>query len=188
MKRALCGIVAAWLMFIGNSSQGAEPKENAKPDAAVVGEIRTQKLKGFTFYYASTRANLENLSAKLKVLIPDLQKSVLDAHAVANGPLVMIYQGVTGDPKADFDLQVGYPIMEKVNGVGDFKVREVGEYSCMSLLFSGPLAQLGSAYGKLMPAVMGGPAKPSGESREMYLYFEGIDSPNNVVHISAGTK
>jgi len=187
MKHALSGIVAASLFFAVHA-QAAEPKEDAKPKAAFVGDVRTQKLKGFTFYYASTKANFQNLGEKLKVIIPEVQKSLIEAHGLANGPLILIYRGVTDNPKTDFDLEVGYPIAEKVKGIGDFNVRDVPEYSCMSVLFSGPINQIETAFQKLMPALMGGTAKPTDELREMYLYFEGIESPNNVVHISAGVK
>ena len=45
-----------------------------------------------------------------------------------------------------------------------------------------------AAYEKLMPAVFAAKLTPVGESREVYLYFEGVDSPNNVVQLQIGVK
>ena len=76
------------------------------------------------------------------------------------GILVLIYHGVMEDPSKDFDLDVGFPIEEKVTPAGDYKVRDVAEYPCVSVLFNGSLAHLGSAFEKLVPAAMGGAANP----------------------------
>jgi effector-binding domain-containing protein len=117
-----------------------------------------------------------------------LQKGVADSHARVAGSLTFIYHGATDDANAEFDMEIGFPIEEKVAANGNFKVRDVPDYKCMSVLFTGSFDQFSSAYEKLMPAAMAAPDAKTGESREMYLYFEETKSPNNVVHVSVGIK
>ena len=149
----------------------------------------SQTLKKFTYFYMPTQANFTNLGEKLKTMIPQVKKAVADAHATGTGSLVLIYHNVTEDPAKNFDLEVGFPIEAKVTPGEEYKVREVDDYPCMSVLFSGSLMHLSSAFEKLLPAAMAaGTAKPTNEVREMYLYFEAFESPNNVVHISVGMK
>jgi effector-binding domain-containing protein len=189
MNRVLSGILASGLVLIAIMAHAAEPKEKEKPKAesSAVTEPRQQTLKGFVYFYGGTRTNFQNLAAKLHALIPQVKKALLDSHAEPAGSLVLIYHGVTEDPSKEFDLEVGFPIAEKATAGGEFKVREVKDYPCMSVLYTGPLSGISGAFIKLMPAVMG-TGKATDEIREMYLYFEGPESESNVVHISAGMK
>ena len=53
--------------------------------------------------------------------------------------------------------------------------------------FQGPLSRMGEAWGAFVPAAMA-KGEPTGESRELYLYFESKDSPNNIVELQMGLK
>lgn len=187
MRNFLPGLLAIGGLLLGANVHAAEPKPAAKAEASTT-EPRTQTLKGFTYFYISTRANFQNIAEKAKTLVPAVEKAVAEAHARQAGSLIFIYHGVTEDPAKDFDLEIGVPIAEKVTPAGEFKVRDIGEYPCMSVLYAGPLASIASAFEKLMPAALTDPSKLTGETREMYLYFEAPDSPNNVVHVSVGLK
>ena len=192
MRRKIPGLfftLIAGVIFAGVISRADDAKSPApKEEKPSVGEVRTQTLNGFTYFYSNTRVKFQDLAEKLGVLIPELKKGVEKSHARVAGPLIFIYHGVTEDPNAEFDLEVGFSIEEKVPVDGIFKVRDVGEYRCMSVLFTGSNDHFSSAYEKLMPAVMGPAVTRTGESREMYLYFEDPKSPNNVVHVSVGIK
>ena len=168
-------------------TRGAEPAPSAKPDESTVGEVRNQTFKGFIYFHASTKATFQNIGDKAKTLIPAIEKAMADAHTHPAGPLIFIYHGAS-DANVEFELQIGFPISEKVTAPAEFKVRDVADYACTSVVYSGPLSRIGTAYEKLMPAAQASAQKPSDESREMYLYFEGLESANNVVHISVGKK
>ena len=163
----------------------AEPTANAKADESSVGEVRNQTFKGFIYFHASTRATFQTIGDKAKTLIPAVEKAIADAHVHPVGPLVFIYHGAS-EANVEFDLDIGFPISEKVTPPAEFKVRDVAEYPCTSVVYSGPMSRISTAYEKLMPAAHAASQKPSDESREMILYFEGVESPNNVVHISVG--
>lgn len=190
MKRALSlsGIVLTCVALMGAAPHGAEPKQKPPADPPGLSEPHRQTLKGFVYFYVTTRANFRNLVTKIHPLVPQVKKAVQESHAERAGGLVLIYHGATTDQSKDFDLEVGYPIVEKVRPAGEFKVRELGDYPCLSLLYTGPSATISRAFEKLLPAATAGAGKPTDEQREMYLYFESSESPNNVFHVSVGMK
>lgn len=183
-------LIASTLFLTGAVVHADEPKPQPKSDAKAeptVSEPRTQTLKGFTYFYGSTRTTFTTLVDHIQKLIPAVAKGVHDAHAEPAGPMILIYKGAT-DANSEFELQIGYPIAKSVEAVGEFKVREVADYPCTAVIYTGPMSKVSSAYEKLMPAAMAGADKPTDEMREMILYFEAPESPNNIAHISVGRK
>ena len=85
-------------------------------------------------------------------------------------------------------MQVGMPVKEGATAFGDFKVRKTAEFKCATILLTGSLAHLSEAYERLMGEMEKAKLVPIGESREAYLYWEGAESPNNVVQIQMGIK
>src|SRR5258708_1665452 len=69
----------------------------AKEEAPLVGEVRTETLKGFTYFYSSSRMKFQDLTEKILAMIPDLKKGIADSHASPAGPVILIYHGVTED-------------------------------------------------------------------------------------------
>ena len=158
-------------------------------DAPAIGDIRTQKLRGFTYFYGSVRVTLLTFPFKVAALIPELQKALDSAHARATGPMVLIYHGPMDEDTAtaECEIQIGFPVAGNTPAAKDFKVRDVPDYSCMSLIYSGSIGGIMPAYEKLVPAADDAGARTD-ETRVMFLYIEGADSANNVLHISVGMK
>ena len=150
-----------------------------------ISAVKRQTLKGFTYFYKSSETNIDGIRETVEKLIPDLHKALAEGNVAVRGPLVFIYHGAVPDPKVKFTLEIGMMVAGGTKPVGDFKVREVPEFHCASVLYTGPLMGLGAAFEKLYSDSS---IKPTDESREMYLYFEGLESPNNVIQVSAGTK
>lgn len=181
--------VGAALMLMCGSALLAAPAQPAPAkDPSAVTDPRSQTLKPFIFCFAKTRTNFTSIEKTLNAVVPELKKSMLAAGAERAGSLVLIYHGASDDMNKEFDLEVGFPIAAKVAPKGNINVRDVAEFPCTSVLFTGAFSQFGDAYGKLIPAAMANPGGITDEVREMYLYFEGKDSPNNVVHVSVGLK
>jgi hypothetical protein len=159
--------------------------EKPAKDSDAVGAIRHQTLKGFTYFYKGTETDFDGIKETVEKIIPELHKALAEGKIDVRGPIVFIYHGITLDPKAKFKLEIGRPVDEGTKPQGDFKVRDVPEYHCASVLYSGALAGIGGAFEKLYTDA---PPNMTDEAREMYLYFESPESPNNVVHVSLGTK
>jgi len=176
-------------LWAGVCLAAEEPKKapEAKPEF-VVGEMRLQRLSGPTLLHADTETTLAKIGAVAGQVIPAILKAADEGHVRITGPLVFVYQGTTGQPDTPFKLTIGLPVAEGTKPVGDFKVRKLADLRCATVLFSGPMAKLGEAYGKLFPALMAAGHVPTGETREYYLYWESPESPNNVLLIQAGIK
>ena len=72
--------------------------------------------------------------------------------------------------------------------IGDFKVRELPKFKCATILYTGPGPRIGEAWVKLYKAIGDKGLTPTDEERELYLYWEGVDSPNNIVQVMVGVK
>jgi len=175
----------AFLLAVPTLLKAADEKPAAKESDTSVSAVKRQTLKGFTYFYKSTETNIEGIRETVEKTIPELHKALAEGNVALRGPLVFIYHGMSPDPKVMFKMEIGMLVAQGTKPVGDFKVREVPEYHCASVLYSGALSGLGSAFEKLYGEAG---ANVTDEGREMYLYFEGPESPNNVVHVSLGTK
>lgn len=182
--RLAAALVACSLLF-PTLLLAADEKPAAKEGDASVSTIRQQTLKGFTYFYKSSETDFDGIKETVAKIIPELHKALAEGKIDVRGPMVFIYHGITLDPKAKFKLEIGMPVDEGTKPAGDFQVRDVPEYRCASVLYTGPLMGIGGAFEKLYSDA---PPKMTDEAREMYLYFEGPESPNNVVHVSLGTK
>ena len=67
-------------------------------------------------------------------------------------------------------------------------MRPLDAFKCAALVLSGPVSALGDAYQKLYGDLVPAGYKPTGEMRELILYWEGEGSPNNVVMIAVGIE
>jgi effector-binding domain-containing protein len=157
--------------------------------AAQVGEARVRTLPAITYFHRSVDATLNTLTDRIHEVMPSLVKAAEESKAHIVGPSVLIYHGVTGDRDAHFTLDIGFPIADAdAKPVGDFKIKKLPGFRCISLLYTGDIEHLSAAYEKLGPEIAKGQLEPGDESRQMMLYWEGQDSPNNVIQVMLGVK
>ena len=88
-----------------------------------------------------------------------------------------------------FTLDIGFPVADKVTAPENLKVRKLESPKSATVLYSGKLTDIGEVYRDLYGTLLtSADMKPTSESREHYLYWEGVDSPNNVVMIQVVLK
>jgi hypothetical protein len=175
----------ACLLLFPTMLIAADEKPATKVGDTAVCAVRHQTLKGFTYFYKGTDTTFDGIKETVEKIIPELHKALTEGKIDVRGPIVFIYHGIAPDPKAKFQIEIGMPVDEGTKPAGDFKVRDVTAYHCNSVLYSGALSGIHSAFEKLYTDA---PPNMTDEAREMYLYFEKPESPNNVVHVSLGTK
>lgn len=66
------------------------------------------------------------------------------------------------------------------------RVRVLEPCHCATLVFTGPFERIGVAYDALIGAMKAEGRPPSGEFRQMLLYYEREQSPNNRMLIQIG--
>ncbi len=164
------------------------PKAAPKPAEYIIGEMHQQTIPAQDFIYGSAETTFEKLGDVVNKYIPLLVAGINEGKIIQKGSAMFVYKGIGEDMSKPFTLEVGWCVNDKTKEVGELKVGKTAEFKCATILFTGSLSNIGKAYEKLMPAVMAAGLKPSGESREMYLYFESPESVNNVVQIQMGVR
>jgi effector-binding domain-containing protein len=193
MRRHLSGsIVVAWMgmWLAGALAAGAEEPKKAPegPPECVVGEMRIQRLPGPTYFYTEMETTIPKTRKAVGDIMPVLLKTIGENNVHIAGPSIFVAVGATGDPETPFKLSMGFSVAEGTKPAGDFKVKKLADFRCATVLYSGPPAKVGEAYGKLFASLMAAGHQPTGETREYCLYWESEKSPNNVMLIQAGIK
>jgi len=182
-------IVAGVALILVFAAHSAESQDQAKPAAVadyLIGQMHVQTLPETTYLYGSAKTTLAELSKAVNTIMPALMEGLAGGKFIQKGPAVFVYQGVMGDQQAPFDLEVGFPVPDGAKGFDGFKTRKLKAFRCATILVTGSTAHFGEAYQKLFAGIGQAGHRPTGETREAYLYWEGPESPNNVTQIQAG--
>lgn len=171
-------IAAAGLLLAGHAVGFAD-------SAPVVGEVSVQSLKGYTYAYVSTQTTLNNLLPAIDALMHQLDQ-VLDAGKLRQqGPVIFTYHGATGERNKTFTLDVGLVVKDGTAKPDGIQIMTVPPLHCATLLYTGGISGLGAAYGKLYAEIGRRSLEATDVSREVYLYWEDRQSPNNILQLQA---
>lgn len=181
------GFVAAGsLVMLACTLLYAEPPRPAKPAEYLIGEMHVQNLPAMTYIYGEQQTTFATIQEPIGKILTPLLKAA-DEGKLQKGPILFIYTGVQEDISKPFTLQIGTQVADNTKLEG-FKVRKTEAFRCATILYTGALSNMSKVYEKLMPAALAAGYKPTGEARELYLYFENPESPNNVVQIQLGIQ
>jgi effector-binding domain-containing protein len=151
--------------------------------------MRVRTMGPVTYGYIETETTFDKLGAAIGEAMPKLQKASESGKARIAGSFVLVYpKGAHAEPDKPFPVRIGFLVADGSTGDGDVKVRKTEPFKCATVVYTGPAAEQGQAYQKLLPAVAAGGLKTTGEEREFTTYFESVESPNNLVLIQVGVK
>lgn len=114
-----------------------------------------------------------------------LQQGNLEATRFT-GPAIFIYRGSDGAPNTEFDFSAGFQVLPDEPTPQGFEMSTLPAFRCATLYYTGSLANLPQAWQTAMEKVTQAQLRPTGEQRELYLYWEDPQSPNNVIEIQIG--
>jgi hypothetical protein len=186
----LTGSIATWAAQ-EQARPAAAAAAAADQSAPQVGEPRRRTFPGVTYFYTSGETTLRGLPEHIRQMMPAAANAVEESHARVVGAPLLVYHSTRSDPDAKFTVDIGFPVAEgtAAPAAGPFKVKKLPPFRCVSLLYTGPISGLAAAYERLAATAPGGkPAAPAEESRQMMLYWEGEESPNNVLQIMIGLR
>ena len=188
MRTIRPAITATTLVLVGLLFVGAGPAtEPATPDS-ITSEMHVQEFPACTYLYASQETTIAQMGPVIAEIMTRLGEAIQEGQVRVVGAPIFVYKGATGDMNKPFQLDIGFPVAEGTQGNDDLKVRTLDKYRCATVIYSGPVAQIGQAYQKVFTDLMEAGLKPSGDSREMHFYWESAESPNNVVLIQIGVQ
>jgi effector-binding domain-containing protein len=169
---------------VAKSPAAAEAKD---PE---VGEVRIRTLAPRTYAYVATETTFAELGNAVGEAMGKVQKAAEDGTIKVDGPFVITYPKGSAHltPDKPFQAHIGLIVQEGSKGGGDVKVRKTEPFKAATVLYTGSVFEVGRCYQKLFPAIDKMGLAPSGEAREFTLYFEELESPNNVVLVQVGVK
>jgi effector-binding domain-containing protein len=198
-RRTVCvaTLVAVSLaLCLSPPATGRADDDQAKPAAAAearepeVGEVRVRTLAPRTYAYVATETTFAELGNAIGDAMTKIQQAAQEGTIKVDGPFVLAYPKGSAHrtPDKPFQVHIGLIVEEGSKGGGDVKVRKTEPFKAATVMYTGPIMEVGRCYQKLFPAIEKMGLVPSGEEREFTLYFEDLESPNNVVLVQVGVK
>jgi predicted transcriptional regulator YdeE len=159
--------------------------DSVSGNAASVADVRIQNLKPYTYAFVSTQTSLNKFQDAIGQLVPRLDAAVDAGKLHVTGPVVFTYHGASEDREKTFTLDIGVIVRDGAVAPDGIQVTTVGPLHCATFICSGPASKLGNAFGTLYGEIGRRGLQPTDICREVYLYWEGRDSDNNLVQLQA---
>ena len=191
MKATLCttAVVVLVLGALTDSTVYGQDREKEP----VIGEVRLRVMAPITFAYVPAETTFDRLGETIGEAMPLIEKAATEGKVRVTSPFVLSYPEGSAHlmHNKQFKVQIGLKVEEgstpQLEG-GDVKVRTTEPFKCATIMYMGPIARIGDSYQKLFPAIEKMGLAPTGEEREFTLYFESLESGNNVILIQVGVK
>ncbi len=152
-------------------------------------KIRIKEVPEKQFFCAKKQLKIADVGGFATATLPMLVEKAVQLKLAQNGPIVLSYIGFKGDPEEPFTLEADFPVHAADNDYrGDFYFRALPKFKCASVIFQGPVAGMGAAWGKLVEQAIAAGHQPNGESREVFLSWESPESQNNIIELQFGIQ
>jgi effector-binding domain-containing protein len=160
----------------------------AKAPGVSVSPMVVRTLKGCTFFYRSVETDMQNSSAKIEAEMKALAGEMKSAGIMPTGAPIFVFHNPTDQAGKTFTVELGFPVSADAKDIGASKVRKLEPLEAATVMFSGPPSELRQAYVQLYQQIGQAGLEPGTELRQYSLYWEGLDSSNNVMLIQVGVK
>jgi hypothetical protein len=164
----------------------AGPAQNAP--ACTWGPVAFQTFAEGTFFHLSAPATQAEAAKVSAALTQRLLRALAQGGIQTLGPILIIQRGVTPDPTRPFEMELGVLVPGGTKATGEARVRPLGAFPCATTVVTGALAEAGRAFEALFRSSMDKGRIPTGEIREMMLFWEGEASPNNMMLVQVGLQ
>ena len=152
-------------------------------------KMRVKRVPPRTFLCTKQQLKIEEVPDFIRRSVKPLSQAAMDLKVGPAGPTVTSYLGYRGDPSQSFTAELAIPALQSAAQYkGPFYFRSAPEFKCASMIFQGSIKDIGSAWRSLVEQATEGDLKPTGNSREVYLCWEGEDSDSNVVELQLGVE
>lgn len=155
-------------------------------DEVQMTEVAQRTLGSKTILYKEVETSISEMTTTVGPILEELNKLATEKKVTFAGCAVFVYHGASPDPTKKFKLQVSFAVADDTKPVDGFKVRKLEPLKCLTVLYGGPVASIPKAYEKLFGNLGGN--IPTGETREYYYDWEGVESANNVELVAVGIR
>lgn len=179
-------------MFVSDSASAQERKDSAQsrgPLQPTIGKLVIQTIPAKQYLQGGFETDFEAMGEPVVKTLTDLINDAKENKVVLTSPVIHYYYGAPHrDPRKRFKMETGFFVSEETTNIGVLKTRELAPFKCATILYNGPASQIGNAWQALYRSVRNERLTPTDEERELYLYWEGAESPNNVVQVQVGIE
>jgi predicted transcriptional regulator YdeE len=164
------------------------PNDPADMPEFVITDLRVQDFPAVTYLYAQQETTIAEIGQAIPPMMQKLEEAIDSGEVKVQGAPIFVYDGATGEMNKPFQLLIGFPVREGTKAQGDLQVKQLEPYHCATAIYSGPMQHVGMAYQKVFTDIFAAGLKPVGGSREMHMYFESPESPNNIFQIQVAVQ
>ena len=186
MKRLLATAVVAALAFSFATEGQDKPPEKS---ATEIGEMILLTIPAKAYFASPIETDFKTMGEPIVKKLTAMQSAAKDIQLVLTGPVVHVYEKAPHrNPEKPFKMRTGWFAPDGLKKVGPYPVQELPKFRCATLIYIGPGSQIGEAWQRLYRAALDKGLELTGEERELTLYWEAVDSPNNIVQVQVGVK
>jgi effector-binding domain-containing protein len=150
--------------------------------------MEVKKFNPITVLYFTRKVTLTGLQEFVRVKARELFKDAIISDLEVTGPVYWIYYGMDGNPQTLFTLEVAIPVTANDNYKGEFQIKKLEPFKCLSAWHKGVWGRLPLTYGSLFHEMADRNFIPSGECREIYQHIDFLDEENNLTEVQVGIQ
>ncbi len=161
--------------------------QQAPKDSDVsVSPMTVRTLKGCTFLYRSIETDMQNSAQRIEAEMKSLAEEIKSAKIMPVGAPIFVFHNPTPEVGKTFTIEMGFPVAAETKAPANSKVRSLEPLRAATVMFSGAIPALRGAYEQLYHQIGQAGLTPGTELRQYTLYWESVDSPNNVMLLQVG--
>lgn len=153
--------------------------------------MNIQKSNGVTVIGTALRTTLDSIVSDVGELPMQVAENILTAGIQPAGPMMFVYNGLSGDRQALFDLNVALPVAPEHTAQykNQSEVTRVEPFHYVETVLHGDIAKLDKeAYEPLFAKIHAAGLVPTGFVREIYQTFINTSHEDNVTQVQVGVK
>ena len=180
-------MVIAGVCFAALTSQLMAVDAPASAPGYSVGLVQPAKLAETTIAYETVHATMEECGEPIAKAFPELYAKLQAAHIAPKGSPIVIFKSLQNKGGTPVDIDVAVPLPANTVAPEGFQVRVLPSIPSVTAIIRGPFSSLKDAYLQFFSELAMTGKVPQGELRQRTLYYEGPNSPNNIVLVEMQT-
>jgi effector-binding domain-containing protein len=134
------------------------------------------------------QVTLTGLQQFVGVKAQELCREAVQHNLEIMGPVYWVYDGMDGKPETVFTLDICIPVAGGRNYNGQFTLKQLGAFKCLTDWHNGSWSAFPATYGRLFQEIGKRQYIPSGQCREIYLHVDFEHEENNVTEVQIGIQ
>jgi effector-binding domain-containing protein len=138
--------------------------------------------------YFTKKTTLNGLGPYVRTIARQLYREASRADLEVTGPIYWIYYGMDGQPDTEFTLEIALPVTEPDAYAGEFLIKKLPFFRCVSGLHTGAWGNMSETYGQLIGELTARGCTMNGICREVYVQMDFSTPGNNVTEVQIGIE